>query len=188
MAFRRSKHRGTDTAVPASPEPADAGLAAELAAVAPRQWWNRWTPVLTAVLLLGGGVMAGVEIQQRWGPATVPGGGATFPGGAAGFQGRSGGGAQETEQGSDQAAEQGSDPAAESGGDTTEGTVKLVNGTTVYIVTADGRTVTVRTSDGTAVRTSADGTLSDLAEGDTVTVEGTAGDDNSVTAATITER
>ncbi|GAB7049012.1 DUF5666 domain-containing protein [Catenuloplanes indicus] len=179
MAFRRSKHRGTDTVVLETPKPDDDGLAAELAAVAPRQWWNRWTPVPAAVLLLGGGIMAGAEIQQRWGTTSAPGGGMTFPGGAAGFQGRQGAG--------EQATQPSAAPAATTGG-TTEGTVKLVNGTTVYIVTADGRTVTVRTSDATAVRKPADGTLSDLAEGDTVTVEGTAGDDNSVTATTITER
>ncbi|MDP9798804.1 hypothetical protein J2S43_007316 [Catenuloplanes nepalensis] len=183
MAFRRSKHRGTDTVV--LEKPAGDGLAAELAAVAPRQWRNRWTPVLAAVLLLGGGIMAGVEIQQRWGTATTsgPGGGMTFPGGAAGFQGRQGADAGT----GDQAAQPQATATATAGG-ATEGTVKLVNGSTVYIVTADGRTITVKTSDGTTVRKAEEGALSDLAEGDTVTIEGTTADDNSVTATTITEK
>ncbi|MDR7279772.1 hypothetical protein [Catenuloplanes atrovinosus] len=181
MAFRRSKHRGTadsgDTAVLPGARDHD-GLAAQLAATAPRQWWNRWTPCLAAVLLLGGGVLAGVQIQQRWGTTTTSGPGGGGAAGAAGFQGGGFPGRQP-------AATESAQPT---GGGTTEGTVKLVNGSTVYIVTGDGRTVTVKTSDGTAVRVAADGALTDLAEGDTVTVEGTAGSDDSVTATTITEK
>jgi hypothetical protein len=78
--------------------------------------------------------------------------------------------------------------ARSTGGSATEGTVKLLNGTTLYIVTSDGRTVTVRTSDDTTVRKATESALSDLAEGDTVTVDGTVGDDSSVTATAITEK
>ncbi|MFI5839523.1 hypothetical protein ACIA8K_07385 [Catenuloplanes sp. NPDC051500] len=184
MAFRRSKHRGTadsgDTAVLAKVPADTSGLAAELAAAAPQRYWNRWTIYLAGVLLVAGGVMAGVQIQQRWGSTATSATG--FPGGMQG--GFEGGGRGMQGAGGVPATAQ----AQPSGGSATEGTVKLVNGTTIYIVTSDGRTITVKTSDGTTVKVATDGTLSDLAEGDTVTVDGAVADDNSVTATAITEK
>jgi hypothetical protein len=189
MAFTRSKHRGTadsggDTAVLSRVPAAGNDLAAELAAAAPKRYWNRWTIYLAAVLLLGGGVMAGVQIQQRWGSTANAGTG--FPGG--GMQGGGAAGFEGGVRGQQQGTGQQQVAAQPGGGSATEGTVKLVNGTTVYIVTADGRTITVKTSDGTTVKVATDGALSDLAEGDTVTIDGTVADDNSVTATTITEK
>ena len=84
-------------AIPADPrddDPRDDGLAQELAKAAPKQWWNKATIVLAAVVLLVGGFVGGLQAQKQWG-ATSTGSsntGARFPGGGAG-SGRYGGGA-----------------------------------------------------------------------------------------------
>ncbi len=117
--------------------------------------------------------------------------GERFPGGTGGAGGYGGRQGFTGTGGQGQGQEQQQQPAAgttETSAATTEGTVKLVNGTTVYIVTSDGRTITVKTSDGTTVQLATDGALSDLAEGDTVTVAGATAGDSSVTATTITEQ
>ena len=76
---------GSDQAAP------DDGLAAELAAAAPRRWWNRGTLVLAAVALLVGGVLIGVQVQRQWGVTSTPAGGAR-QGGVGQQGGRFGGG------------------------------------------------------------------------------------------------
>jgi hypothetical protein len=173
--------------VPAGVEPAgergpDDGLAAELAAAAPRRWWNRGTLVLGACALLLGGFLGGAQVQQRWGtaPATSnrPAGftgpnGAAFPGFAGGARGTGApGGAAPTA------------PAAAAG---TTGTVKLVDGSTLYVQTADGTVVTVRTSGKTTVQTASKGALKDLKAGQAVSVQGAADPgDGSVTATSVT--
>ena len=68
----------------------------------------------------------------------------------------------------------------------TTGRIKLVDGTTLYVETADGTVVTVRTSGDTAVRTATAGKLKDVKAGDTVSVQGPAGADGTVTATTVT--
>jgi len=70
---------------------------------------------------------------------------------------------------------------------TTTGTVKLVDGDTVYITTSDGRTITVKTSGSTAVQTTQGGSLGDLAAGSTVTVQGQTRSDGPISASAITK-
>ena len=67
------------------------------------------------------------------------------------------------------------------------GTIDHVDGTDVYLKTADGRTVKVSTSDSTRIRISQDGKLADLKPGSNVVVQGSTGSDGTVTAQTITE-
>ncbi|MEV4625248.1 hypothetical protein AB0J90_03000 [Micromonospora sp. NPDC049523] len=149
----------------------DGDLAAELAAVAGRRWWNRATLYLGAAVLLIGGFLGGVQVQKSYGdpPGSGPaaatgrgtqrgaGGFAGFPGGAGRPDGTTGGSA----------------PGADSGtAQTTTGTVKLVDGTTVYVQTDDGTVITVRTGADTAVAVAKTGSLKDLKAGDTVTVDG----------------
>jgi hypothetical protein len=69
----------------------------------------------------------------------------------------------------------------------TVGTIDRIEGADVYVRTPDGRTVKVSTSDSTKVRVSQDGSLSDLAQGDTVVVQGPTGD-GTVTAESINEQ
>jgi hypothetical protein len=61
--------------------------------------------------------------------------------------------------------------------------VKLVDGTTVYVTTANGDVVIVHTNGSTAI--SQPGSIKDLAPGASVTITGQAGSDGSVTASRI---
>jgi len=74
------------------------------------------------------------------------------------------------------------------GGRGTTGTVDHVDGTTVYVKTAQGNDVKVSTSDSTTVGVTQQGKLSDLKPGSTVVVQGQAGDDGTVAAQTITQQ
>ena len=73
------------------------------------------------------------------------------------------------------------------GGRGTTGTVDRVDGTTVYVKTAQGDDVKVSTSDSTTVGVTQQGKLSDLKPGATVVVQGQAGEDGTVTAQAITQ-
>jgi hypothetical protein len=77
-------------------------------------------------------------------------------------------------------------PAGATPGDITFGTVVSVNGTTVTVKTQDGKTVKVETSPDTEIQVTKDGTVDDLAKGDSVVVNG-ATEDGKVTADSITE-
>jgi hypothetical protein len=153
----------------------DDTLAGELARAAPRRWWNRGTLVLGAFALLLGGFLGGLAVQKHYGtgvdPAVTgrtgarPGG---FPGAAFG------GGAAPTAAATAAAA-----PAT--------GKVKLVNGTTIYVETADGEVLTVRTGTGTTVQTATKGKLKDLKAGDAVSVQGPADSEGTITATTVTK-
>ncbi|WP_328613535.1 hypothetical protein OHS18_33495 [Amycolatopsis sp. NBC_00355] len=74
------------------------------------------------------------------------------------------------------------------GGRGTTGTVDHVDGTTVYVKTAQGADVKVSTSDSTTVGVTQPGKLADLKPGSTVTVQGQAGDDGTVAAQAITQQ
>jgi hypothetical protein len=122
-------------------------------------------------VIVVGGFIGGLEVQKHWGANTslaTPTGAGFQPG--AGFPGLG------------QAAS-----AAPASGGTATGTVKLVDGDTVYITTSDGRTITVKTSGSTTVQTAVGGSLSDLTNGSSVTVQGQAGSDGSISASTITK-
>ncbi|MEU4694681.1 hypothetical protein [Actinoplanes sp. NPDC023714] len=168
--------------IPAVPDDHD-DLSQELAAAAPKRWWNRGTIGLGVAALLMGGFLGGIQAQKQWGAtetaSAFPGGGrgGGFPSGlsASGMPGGFGG--QNAQQNAQQAA----------GGGTT-GKVKLVNGKTIYIETEDGSTVTVKTDGGTTVATAEKGKLSDVKAGDSVTVEGETADDGSVTATSVTKK
>jgi hypothetical protein len=178
-------------------EPGDDGLgslAEELAAVAPKKWWNRGTIGLGVALLLMGGFLGGVYSQKQWGasPATASGfpgtgnrgTGGGFPGGlsASGFPG-AGALGQGTGTGTTQG---GAGTTAAAAG--TTGTVKLVNGSTIYVQTADGTVITVNTDGKTTVSTAKKGKLADVKAGDAITVEGATGSDGAVTATSVTAR
>jgi hypothetical protein len=164
---------------PGPDEGPDDGLATELAKAAPRRWWNRGTLVLGALALLLGGFLGGVQVQKNWGTAaaTASNGRAGFTGlnrgtGAAGGYPGFAGGAAPT--------------AAATAAAGTSGTVQLIDGSTIYLKTADGTVVTVKTNGRTTVRTSATSTLKNVKAGDTVTVQGTPDADGNVTATAVT--
>ncbi|MFF4874727.1 hypothetical protein [Micromonospora sp. NPDC000668] len=161
----------------------DRDLTAALAAAAPRRWWNRATLALGALVLVLAGFLGGVHVQQRWGESssTAGSGRAGFPGGVptafpgAGGRGQSGAGPSGTGETGGATA-----PA------TTNGKVKLVDGGTLYLETADGTVVTVRTTDETEVRTTKASKLSGLKAGQSVTVQGGPATDGTVTATAVT--
>lgn len=137
-------------------------LTEQLAARAPRRYTNKVTVLLAGLVLLVGGFVAGAQVEKHFGagirttgntPTVFP---TVFPTG--GFRGGGGGSA-------------------------TTGTVKFVDGTTVYVTTSNGDVVIVRTNGSTTV--SQPGSLKDLAIGATVTVTGQTGGDGSVTATRI---
>jgi hypothetical protein len=142
-------------------DPFDDDLSERLAAVAPRRMANRTTYVLAGTLLLVAGFVLGAQIQKHFGtPTTTATAAANAPtaGAPAGgnARGRAGNGAQP-----------GATATATSA---ITGTVKLVDGTTVYLDTPDGQVVIVKTTGTTTVART--GTFKDLTVGATVTVEG----------------
>jgi hypothetical protein len=167
----------------------------------PRRWWNRGTVALGALVLLLGGFLGGLQAQKHWGTAATAAG--NRPGGFTGNQNRAGyaafgGGALPggVEQGGalpggaapGGAAPAGAVPASSAASAGTTGTVKLVDGDTVYVQTANGDVVTVQTDARTTVVTATAGRLSDVKAGESVTVQGTAGADGTVTATSVTAR
>lgn len=154
-------------------------LVAGLAKANRGPWLTRSTGTMLALVLALGGFLAGIQVQKNFGTTAVaatPGGGATGnrPGGFRGGTGAFPGGQQGAIPGGQQAA---AAPIT--------GKVKLVDGTTVYLETSDGRLLTVKTGDTTTVQTTDKITLKDLAAGTEVTVQGTTSD-TTVTATTIT--
>lgn len=174
-----------DTAVlpigPAEPpdeQPPDS-LAEALARAAPQRWWNRATVVLGAAVLLLGGFVGGLQAQKHWGAAATasnPAAGFTAGQNRAGFGFPGGAG-----NGSGQ-------PRATTAASATTGTVKLVDGSTIYVQTPGGDVVTVKTTGRTTVATTRKGKLSEVKAGQSVTVTGAAGSDGIVIATSVTAR
>ncbi|MFJ8440180.1 hypothetical protein [Kitasatospora griseola] len=75
----------------------------------------------------------------------------------------------------------------QAGGGFTRGTVKSVDGTTVYLTDANGNTVKITTGDSTKVTTTKEGKVGDLQPGQSVTVTGSKGADGSYSATQLTE-
>jgi Domain of unknown function (DUF5666) len=158
-------HLADDPTVHLDDDPFGDDLSEQLAARAPRRLANRATVYLAGAVLLIGGFVAGAQVEKNFGhlPAAASTFPTAFPSGFRGGGGTGGGGG--------------------GGGNATTGTVKFVDGTTVYITTASGDTVVVKTDANTTI--TQPGTVKDLAVGATVTVTGQTGSDGSVTATRI---
>lgn len=159
-------------------QPLDDDLSERISKAAPRRLANRATYVLAGLALLVAGFVGGAQVQKSYGTApaaSTPGGGVNPAALASQFAGRGGfpGGAQ---------GGTGTGQTGTRGGIT--GTVKLVDGTTVYVETADGQTLIVKTSGTTTV--SMPGALKDLTAGSSVTIVGQNAD-GTVTATSITK-
>ena len=140
------------------------------AAPAPKKKATRFiTPVLALVAVLGIGLFGGVLIGQNTASSAQASGfgGGQRPDGATGDAptGGAGGGM----------------------GGFTSGTVTAVDGDVVTLELEDGSTVTITATDDTTVTTTDDASVSDLAEGDSLTVMGEADADGNVAATSITE-
>jgi hypothetical protein len=156
-------------------------LSAELAARAPRRYATRTTAVLAGLVLAVGGFLAGAQVQKHFG---TPAAGSSQDSSS---QSRSGRSSANFADGNFGGGRQGGAAPQASAAATslTTGTVKLMDGSTVYVETADGNLVTVRTNGSTAVQVT--GALTDLKPGTQVSVEGPAGGDGIVTATKVTK-
>jgi hypothetical protein len=72
-------------------------------------------------------------------------------------------------------------------GNATIGSVKLIDGSTVYVETSTGTVVQVKVSPSTKITFSSSGTIKDLQPGEEVIVAGTTGSGGSVSATSISQ-
>lgn len=162
--------------------PFSGDLAEELSAAEPRP--RRRIPSLTLLLgagaLLAAGFAGGVQADKHWGSKPAANNPAALfgrlsgAGGGSGFGGQFGSGAGRTAAG------------AQGGGNATTGTVKLVDGDILYVQTSNG-IVRVRTNGDTKVGVRKSAKLKNLKTGAPVTVQGTPGQDGTVTATSVTQ-
>jgi hypothetical protein len=158
---------------PLDDDPFDDDLSSQLARRASRPP-TRLTLGLGGVVLMVAGFIGGVLVEKGR-PTNSSGGNGNTPAiSGTGFPGRGGFGGGAGGAGGQGAAS------------TVTGTVKLVDGTTVYITTPDGQTVTVKTNSTTTVQSQQTLNLSDLPVGATVSVRGSTGSDGTVTATQVT--
>jgi hypothetical protein len=176
-----------------STSPFEGDLAEELA-VEPRA--RRRPPSITVLLgaavLIIGGFIAGAQADQHWGAKTPSNPAAQFPqlagrggqGGGGGFGAGGFGGANGGQNGGPAGGgAQGGGSAAAAGGGTS-GTVKLVDGKTIYVQTANG-IVRVKTTGSTKVTVAKKSTAKALKAGSPVVVQGKPGQDGTVTATSV---
>lgn len=144
------------------------------------------TVLLGAGVLIVGGFVGGVQADRHWGAkkSTDPAAliqrlaaGRGAQGGAGGFGGFGGG--QGRGQGGGQGAARGGGQGAG-----TSGTVKLVDGDTIYVQTPNG-IVRVKTTGSTKVTIAKKSTTKSLKAGSSVVVQGTPGQDGTVTATSV---
>jgi hypothetical protein len=128
-------------------------LTTGLAKARKQPWLTRSTGVMFALVLICAGFLAGIKVQQAYG-SSGPSGGTNLPN-RAGFQ--------QQQPAAQQQQQQQQQPLT--------GKIKLVDGATVYLETADGSVITVKTTQTTVVAAQAQ--LKDLTAGTTVTVVGT---------------
>jgi hypothetical protein len=176
-----------DLDVLSSPLDNDDQLAAVLTR-RPRAKLPSLTLVLAAIVVASAGFLGGVVVGKHDGSsgsgspasafrrfaagASVTAGTGSGPG--AGFGGRSGGA-------------RGGGGGGFASGNATIGTIKLIDGSTVYVQTSGGDIVQVSTSAGTKVTASSTVRVKDLQPGETVIVEGSKNSAGGVTAASISQ-
>jgi hypothetical protein len=172
--------------------PFEGDLDRELAARPARRKLPSATVYLGAGVLLVAGFAGGVQADKHWGSNGSSSGTGGFPGAAGGFgAGQRLGGTGQRQGGQlgalpgGQGAGGANAPGGAAGGGTF-GTVKLVDGKTIYVQTSSG-VVQVATNGSTKIRVSKDGKVKDLAPGSTVIVQGTAGKDGTMTATSINQ-
>lgn len=177
-------------AVDLSADPFADDLHEELAAAAPKRWRNRATLALGALALLVGGFLGGVLTEKHFGAsATTDARNAAIQqflngGGAGGFGGRNRGtGASAAPTPAASGSGSGSGSATVQ---TNSGTIKLIDGTTVYVGLASGDVLTVQTTSATKINVASATRLSQLRAGQSVTVTGPTDASGDVTATSIT--
>lgn len=193
-AGTRGAHAGSTTSVMdaaellATPVTTD-DLGAALAARPGRARLPRLTMMLAAAVLIGGGFLGGVQVGKQSASASTTGLPAGLAGGSLPSFARSG----LTPGGGSGAPAGGSSGAGAGGfgglgaGSGTFGTVKLVDGSTIYVQSISGGIIRVTTSPSTKIQISATGQVKDLRPGQTVTVQGTRHGSGVVAATSVTQ-
>ncbi|HEX6468919.1 MAG TPA: hypothetical protein VF069_07455 [Streptosporangiaceae bacterium] len=149
-------------------------LSTELAARPPRRARPGATMYLGAGVLVVAGFLGGVQADKHWGSRPGSGNADALQRAIASRLGGAGGSGQN-------ATQQGRSGT----GNLTLGTVKLVDGKTIYVQTTAGTIVQVKTDGSTRIQVSKEGTVKDLQTGSTVIVQGTPGADGTVKASSV---
>lgn len=166
-------------------------ISAELAAP-PRRKLPWLTLLLSACVVAAGAFAGGALVEKNHLNGSSGGAARAFQqavagragGSTAGTGGRTFGGAGGTGTGTGTATG-GAGGGTASG--VTAGTIKLVDGSTIYVTDAQGNIVKVTTKGTTKVSESKDGKVGDLKPGQSVTVRGTANSSGDIAASTVTE-
>jgi hypothetical protein len=132
------------------------------------------TRVLLALVVIGGAFLAGAIVERTQHKTSSASSGLAAL--AAQFRNRLGGG-----QGT------GTGTGGTGTGGTTVGTVKLVDGNNVYVQDVSGNVVKYTTNGSTTVTLSTTGTVKQLKPGTSVIVQGSAANDGTSTAASISQ-
>ena len=172
-------------AVDLSADPFADDLNEELTAAAPKQWRNRATLVLGALALLVAGFLGGVLTEKHFGAASATDARNAaiqqfLNGGGGGFGGRNRG------TGSSAAPTPSASGSGSATVQTNSGTIKLIDGTTIYVGLASGDVLTVQTTSATKINVGTATKLSQLKAGQSVTVTGPTDASGDVTATSIT--
>ena len=138
---------------------------------------GRLTFVLMALVVATGTYYLGVLSEKNSMAATS---------GSTGNRGAGAGGAANTGA-TDAPAASGANRAG-GGGGATAGTVKLVDGTNLYVTDAVGTVVKIATTPASVFTITATGTIKGVKPGDTVIITGAAGADGTVTATAIRDQ
>ncbi|MFB8235385.1 hypothetical protein ACFC58_02430 [Kitasatospora purpeofusca] len=153
-------------------------VTAELAAPPRRRL--PWVPlVLSAAVIATAAFAGGVWYQRDRAPERASGRTVAAGGGAQQPRPGATGAGQNGNRRNGQGAQGGQGGGQGTGGGQggfTRGTVKAVDGTTVYLTDANGNTVKVTTGDSTKVQLNKEGKVGDLQPGQSVTVVGTPSD------------
>ena len=148
----------------------------------------RATAILAVGLLAAATFLAGIEAQKQWGGSSSSGGlgarGAAF-GAGAGTGTATGTGTAGANGGTQGAPGAGGGFFGRGGGGFTAGTVKLVQGSTIYVTTANGNVVKVSVPSSTAITKSVTTKLSGVHPGDAVTAIGTTSSDGVIKATSL---
>lgn len=152
--------------------------ASDLLPAARRKGIPRVTIILGVGLLAAATFLAGIEAQKQWGGSSSNGG--RFGGRGAAFGAGAGTGTTGANGGA-----QGTGFFRGGGGGLATGTVKLVQGSTIFVTTTDGNTVKVTVPSSTTITKSVKTKLSGVQPGDTVTAIGTASSDGVIKATSV---
>jgi Cu/Ag efflux protein CusF len=155
-------------------------LSKELTHAAPKKWINRTTLVVGGLVLIVGGFLGGVQVQKHYGKTSTASPASAFANlrAAGGFTGRNGEGFPAGGR------PNGGASTAPTAAPAQTGTVKLVDGSTIYVTLADGTILTVSTSKSTKVSVATTSKLGALKAGQKITVVGSTPDSSGNVKAT----